>query len=161
MHPHCSYFTDFYSYKNLLNWIRDKSRFLHQVFWAFPYSVLPAYTLDFCEAMIINTIISSSSLGHFVLKWRRKELDEHLAARSALGMPESSTGRHHGVGVCRERERLWTSSHWSSLLWGDPNAGGNCFRELRSLWREAWKILKSQTQIPADFQKKAKNEVQR
>lgn len=48
-----------------------------------PHCVPPAYTLDFCEAMIINTIISSSSPGYFLLKWRRKELDEHLVARTA------------------------------------------------------------------------------
>ena len=106
--------------------------------------------------MIINTIISSSSLGHFVLKWRRKELDEHLAARSALGMPESSTGRHHGVGGVE-----WGRGSGRLAIGVASSAGGNCFRELRSLWREAWKILKSQTQIPADFQKNAKNEVQR
>lgn len=52
--------------------------------------------------MIITTIISSSSPGYFLLKWRRKELDEHLAARTAcvpaLSARQAHTEEHAGWG---------------------------------------------------------------
>lgn len=55
-----------------------------------------------------------------------------------------------------------TSNHWISLIRGHPDAVVNCgFTELRLLSLKAWKIFKSQTQIPADFPKKGKEEVKR
>lgn len=91
-----------FTHKYLFNWIRCKGiQISHSGAQglSFPCSVPPAYTLDFCEAMIINTIISSSSPGYFLLKWRRKELDEHLAARTASMLAEV-LNRQTPRGVC-------------------------------------------------------------
>lgn len=91
-----------FTHKYLFNWIRCKGIWISHSGaqgLSFPCSVPPAYTLDFFEAMIINTIISSSSPGYFLLKWRRKELDEHLAARTA-SMPAEVLNRQTPWGVC-------------------------------------------------------------
>lgn len=131
----------------------------------FPHSLPPAYTLDFSGALIINTIISSSFPGYFLLKRRRKELDDWMSIwqpELPLCVPESLTGEHHKVGVGREEPLEFQPL--DQLPMGSPEAVDHYgLRELRSLWLEAWKIFKSQTQISADFseRKRGNTEVKR